>query len=192
MKESEVKTYFLFVFSNFKENPNLIGEIPRGYEPLVSSNTLKFNYGEQVMVCHFESDVPFIELEEFSHDFLTYENCQFFIMETNKNISTNLSTDLKLNLFDLNTEINQDIDWDMECNEINKNLNLLNWFSTISNKNDEGFFYDFEEEDDDDIDLISFLTAPKLSLDDILDKIQEKGLSSLTDNEKQILEQYGQ
>lgn len=195
MINNTIKTYLLFVFQNFKENPKLVYEISRAYEPLISSKYIKFNYGDNSMVCHFESDIPFIEIEEFSHDFLTGENCQFFIMEIKK-VATNLDTESKLSLFDLNNEHNEMLNMETTSNNDEIILNFINW--TSDNTNDYGFLYDFNEEIDDDNNLVSFLEKPKVSPDDILnkvdyilDKIQETGLSSLTETEKQILNEYG-
>jgi hypothetical protein len=193
MINNTVKTYLLFVFHNFKDNPNLVYEIPRAYEPLISSKYIKFNYGDHSMVCHFESDFPFIKIEEFSHDFLTYENCQFFIMEINK-VATNLTTELKLSLFDLNNEHNEMLNIETTPNNDEIILNIINWNS--NNTNDYNFLYEFDEKKLDDFNIS--LKQPKVSsnnilnkVDYILDKIQETGLSSLTETEKQILNEYG-
>lgn len=188
MKYNSVKSYLLFVFHNFKDNPDLPLEIAFEYEPLISSKYIKFNYGDNSMVCYFESDVPFIELEEFSHNLLVYENCQFFIMEVNNNLATNLTTELKLHLFDLNND-NEELS-NLEFNSNDANTNSINWVSNITNE-EMIIYYINKDDDEDDFDLISSLKQPKTSLDDILDKIQEKGLSSLSETEKQTLNEYG-
>lgn len=188
MKYNSVKSYLLFVFHNFKDNPDLPLEIAFEYEPLISSKYIKFNYGDNSMVCYFESNKSFIELEEFSHNLLTYENCQFFIMEVNNNLATNLTTELKLHLFDLNND-NEELS-NLEFNSNDTNTNSINWISNITNE-EMIIYYINKDDDDDDFDLISSLKQSKTSLDDILDKIQENGLSSLSETEKQILNEYG-
>lgn len=187
MKYNTLKSYLLFVFYNFKENLDLPLEIAIAYEPLINSSYIKYNYGDNSMVCHFQSSIPFIDLEEFSHNLLTYKNCQFFIMEVNNNLATNLTTELKSHLFDLNND-NEEL-LNLEFNSNDTNINSINWVSNITNEETIIYYID-KDEDEDDFDLISSLKQPKMSLDDILDKIQEKGLSSLSETEKQILNEY--
>ena len=64
------------------------------------------------------------------------------------------------------------------------NLEFMRWVSTITN--DELFLYSEEKdiEDELDSDLIMELRKPKISLDDVLDKIYIGGVASLTEKEE--------
>ncbi len=53
--ESQDKRYMLFIFGDFTEMENFIDDISYQLVTVVSSEYLKFNYGEFGMVLHFRT-----------------------------------------------------------------------------------------------------------------------------------------
>ena len=63
--KSQDKRYMLFIFGDFSEMENFIDEISYQLVTIVSSEFLKFNYGEFGMVLHFRTKETFSELKEY-------------------------------------------------------------------------------------------------------------------------------
>ena len=53
--KSQDKRYMLFIFGDFSEMENFLDEISYQLVTIVSSEFLKFNYGEFGMVLHFRT-----------------------------------------------------------------------------------------------------------------------------------------
>lgn len=169
-----MKKYLLTVFGDFDSEK--CEEIARCMEPLIDSEHLKFQFTRGAIVFHFGSEILMEDIHEFmdllSPDYFT----SFILCEWNETVSVMMNDDLKQHLFDL--------DHDTEG-------------VTIVPKDPTNQFDSYyDEEDEDDIVTLLLkgvkkgLTTP--SLDQLLDKITENGVESLTPYEKGVLENYSQ
>jgi hypothetical protein len=185
-KEVVGTKYFLILFAKFGENKKLLTDILYQFETILSSNFLKFQEGEDFVITHFETDESLKGLREFCGLVLdeTIEN--YILFPNNKNITLSLPNEFKEHLLDLE----------------NDNLNIE---PTIIDLRE--IEHDEDEDDDDDIlseiyrkqnknnpleQLLNTLstTQTKMSLDELLDKVQKNGLKSLTKKEKEQLYDY--
>jgi len=201
------RNYLLFIVSDFNKNP-FLKDIPIQFRPIITSKYFKYNYGDYGMICNFETDLPFDELREFAHLVLEGLVEQFFIIEHTDNMASYMPDNLKLNLFDLNSD-NKNYD----TNEIlsdnkgkDEGFKIMEFFlkeneNTFFDSSDfiKLIFNDNEDDEDDDDEYDSIINKARIrqktkdiqpSLDELLDKIKEKGIKSLTTYENQILEQY--
>ena len=171
-KQKNMKKYLLTIFGDFKNNE--CEEIARCMEPLIDSTHLKFQYRNGVILFHFASEILMEDIHEFleltSHEM--YDS--FILSEYNDKVSVFMVDDMKEHLFDLDNE---------SKGEITIELTPNNRFENI---------YDDEEEDD----IVTLLLNEvkknlKLpSMDQLLDKINEHGVESLTPYEKATLDNY--
>ena len=182
--QSPDKRYMLFIFGDFTEMENFIDEISYQLITVVSSEFLKFNYGEFGMVLHFRTKETFEELKEYIDMCLEGQVEQYFLMEATENVDIKMERKLKkdfLNIDGVKKENkNKEVDVEKLSEEKKKRLgNIMDFIIPLSE------------------DIIEFPIKfkrpelPKPTTDQILDKISEQGIESLTEEEKQILDNYG-
>jgi hypothetical protein len=170
-----MKKYLLTVFGNFQSEQ--CEEIAHCLEPLVDSTHLKFQYRSGVIIFHFESEIQMEDIHEFV-ELTSYPMYDSFILtEYNDNVSVFMTDDMKEHLFDLETETEGAITFDFET------------------RND--FDISYEEEDDDDDIVTALMNQVKKNLqiptlDQLLDKVVDNGVESLTPYEKATLDNYSQ
>ena len=169
-----MKKYLLTVFGNFESEQ--CEEIAHCLEPLVDSTHLKFQFRNNVVLFHFASEFHMVDIHEFV-ELMSYDLFDSFILsEYNDTVSVFMTDDLKSHLFDLETETEGAITFDLVP------------------KNRTDMFFD--EEDEDDI-VTTLMNQVKKNLqvptlDQLLDKVADDGVDSLTPYEKGILDNYSQ
>jgi len=192
MKEhQEPYQYLLFIFGEFKNNDKLVELIASQISIFTDENSyLKYNYGDYGIVMHFQSHFSFYNLRDHIHVVLEKVVPQYFLMERPKNFYAFMPPELKLNLFDLYEE-NQ--------NEEQKNVNFKDMMNMVDN-----FLINITSSINEDLfseermnnmfeNIMTKLEDEKKyvpTIDELLDKIKDNGLDSLTDNEKQLLDEY--
>jgi hypothetical protein len=169
-----MKKYLLTVFGNFElENCE---EIAHCLEPIIDSTHLKFQYRDGVIIFHFASEFKMVDIDEFLK--LTHHGLydSFILSEYNDNVSVLMTDDMKQHLFDLETETEGAITFDFET------------------KNDFDIYYD-EDSEDDIVTVLMNEVKKNLqlpTLDQLLDKVVDNGVESLTPYEKATLDNYSQ
>ncbi len=178
-------SYMLFIFGDFDEHENLATNLSGQLLTVVSSPFLKFTYGEYGVVFHFRSKEDFSDLKEYVDMAMFEITEQYFLMEVTKNMDIKMPRKLKkdfLNIDDETTKIepkNGKIDVE-ELKEKRKrdvkNISFDIFFPILDPNSD----FNTNKE-------VDYLPT----VDEILDKISEKGIESLTEKEKEILDNYG-
>jgi len=165
-----MKNYLLVVLGKFKSS-ELCRELAISITPIVDSPHLKFNHMEGSLIFHFASDVDQPDLSEYINSIFYDISDAIILTELNDKVSVFLPEEIKNHLFDLESD-NGDIEM-----KININKEMI----------------DDEEENDSFVALLlSELKSrvPKPSLDYILEKIKAKGYGSLSQFEKDTLDEY--
>lgn len=169
----DMKKYLLTVIGDFKTQEKL-REIALALSPLVDSQTLKYQYTKGVLIFHFASEMDMKDIHEFL-EITSYELYDSFILsEFNDKVSVFMPQDYVDHLFNL--EDNNEI------NEGNMVLVPKNNIQHIDEDEDEEFVALLLDE------VKRQLKPP--SLDQLLEKIKNKGIESLTPFEKGTLEKY--
>jgi hypothetical protein len=179
------KRYMLFLFGDFSDDENLVNEINYQLIAIVSSKFIKFNYGEFGMVCHFRTKETFNDLKEYIDMSLNEITEQYYLVEVGTNFDVKMDRPLKKDFLNIDDEKPQNKNGSIEIGEpteikfkpTKKEMDIYHMMFPIMDPN---FFKTNEDE---------IVKDP--SIDDILDKITETGIESLTEREKQILENYG-
>jgi hypothetical protein len=188
--------YLLFLFGNYRGGEKLIESITTTFTPVISNDYLKFIWGDNGAVIHFESDLPFSEVSDFITLQLGGMIEQYFLMEATENILAQGPDDTISYLMDLDTEIRRPEPIDENLEKEEEFDRVIKYFmENYSEPKDFEFTFDnMEDLDDEDneIDLIKMRYSRDnvLTLDQLLDKITEKGIKSLSKKEKQQLEKY--
>jgi hypothetical protein len=153
--------------------------------PLVNGNS-RYIFTENSMTVHFDSDVPYDELKAFMATLCGDYGFYFLMTPFPDKLSSNLSPEDCLYLFDLNNEFKFD------------NTEAIEHYFGQESKGDKRLemFFDEDTEDDEDDDVVQQLMEKyrlkqeEPTIDEILEKIHEKGLTSLSIQEQAILNSY--
>ncbi len=169
-----MKKYLLTIFGDL-EIYEKQEEVVISLSPLVDSPSLKFQYGKEFMIVHFASELEPKEIYEFLE--MCSENLydSFILSEYNEKVSVFMSNENREHLFDLDGS---------------KGTSGQEMIITINK--DEEYFEDDDEEDEFTSKIIAELKRQLKppTLDQLLDKINEKGYEVLSNFEKGILENY--
>jgi hypothetical protein len=182
--ESQDKRYMLFIFGDFTELENFIEDISYQLVTVISSKFLKFNYGEFGMTLHFRTKESFEDLKEYIDMCLDDLVDQYYLIEATENVAIKMDRKLKkdfLNIDGVKVENkNKEIDIEKLSEEKrNKISGMMDFIIPLSEN-----IFDFPMK-------FKVPQALKPTTDEILDKITEKGIESLTTEEKQILDNHG-
>jgi hypothetical protein len=180
--ESLDKRYMLFLFGDFSLTEAFADDISYQLISVVSSKSLKFNYGEFGMVCHFRSGETFDNLKEYTDMVLSEITEQYFLVEVGESFDIKMDRKLKKEFLNIDGEKTENKTGSIEVNEISVKTNkkeMDNMFHMLFPIMDPNFFKTEEEK------------QKEPSVDEILDRISEEGVESLTEREKQILDNYG-
>ena len=187
----ESKQYMIFIYGDYKGKDKIVELIAIQLSAFSDPDTyLKYNYGDFGEVVNFNSNFNFYELRDHIHIVLEKAVDQYFLIETPNTMYAHMPPEMKLNLFDLNEE-NHKFEETVKTEKNESNIMDKFIFNIASTLLPDGIL---SEEDMDKM-FENILTQvnnkePKPSIDDILEKIQEMGIDSLTNFEKQILDEY--
>lgn len=195
--ENPMDDYLLFVFGNLTVEGSQ-DEIASALLPITKNEKVKFIYGSYHMVVNLETDLPFDELKEYIYETLKSDVFEYFLMPMSDKTSVKLPETMAEHLFDLENDTDKvHVFTQLNVEEIKRRdkqtdeeLDLIiNYF--LSNSDFEFTSEDEEDEEDED-NLIKRVmkNSTKPSIDDLLEKIVENGIDSLTSQEKQLLDEY--
>ena len=176
-------SYMLFIFGDFDEQENLATNLSSQLLTVVSSPFLKFTYGEYGVVFHFRSKEVFSDLKEYIDMGMSEITEQYFLMEVTKNVDIKMPRKLKKDFLNIDGE---------EKKKENK-TGEINVESKLRERKEELRNFTFEFLMPTDFNQMVQNNEPDYlpTVDEILDKISEKGIESLTEKEKEILDNYG-
>jgi len=175
--------YMLFIFGDFDEQENLATNLSSQLLTVVSSPFLKFTYGEYGVVFHFRSNEVFSDLKEYIDMGMSEITEQYFLMEVTKNVDIKMPRKLKKDFLNIDGEEKKK---DTKTGEINVE-------AKIKERREELRNFTFEFLMPSDFNQMVQKNEPEHlpTVDEILDKISEQGINSLTETEKEILDNYG-
>ena len=176
-------SYMLFIFGDFDEQENLATNLSSQLLTVVSSPFLKFTYGEYGVVFHFRSKETFSDLKEYVDMGMSEITEQYFLMEVTKNVDIKMPRKLKKDFLNIDGE---------EKKKENK-TGEINIESKLKERREElrNFTFEFLMPTDFNHMVQKNETDYLPTVDEILDKISENGIQSLTEKEKEILDNYG-
>ena len=167
--------YLLFVYHNedMKTPDVTTKNIGAELSKIMSSNQVKFMFGDKHSIFHFASDFSVDEIDDFlCLVSVEFENFNYFLTQKTKNVASNFDKDNVLHLLTLR-------------NTNKKKQTPLRPFE---------FKLDYDNEEFDRMSETFMGLLPKkrcdLTIDELLDKISDKGINSLTEEEKNKLDEY--
>lgn len=177
-------SYILFVFAKHDEQEEFITSLAEELSVISDSLNIKFYYGPESGIFTFDTKDDFSVIKEYMDIMFCESKIVYMLLPYDHDkISVGFSDDIYNHLFTQN---------------VGKNISSFESESqkTLSEelKSRVDLFFDkiIDDEDDDEEDEIKKIKSKFLvpSLDDLLDKINDKGLVSLTKKELSLLKQY--
>jgi hypothetical protein len=165
-----MKKYLLVVFGQFTDE--MSQDLALTISPVVDSPHLKFQFTPGAIILHFASEVEQMEIHDFLCGVFYGLASTFILTELTDKVSVNMPKKYSDHLFDLESDDEP---------------------STISLKSNTNLSENDMEEDDNFVALLLDEIKSKVSkpsLDNILEKIKSKGMDSLTQFEKDTLQEY--
>ena len=182
-KPKKDPAYMLFLFGDFSDLESITQELSIQFLPFVTSPYLKYTYGEFGVVFHFRSGDTFTDLKEYVDMSLNDIVDQYYLMEATKNVDIKMDRKLKKDFLNIDGETKKEqpktgaIDVELKIRERREEL--------------KNFTFEFMLP-------LDLANIPRVTpepneptVDEILEKITEKGIKSLTEKEKEILDNYG-
>ena len=170
-----MKNYLLTVIGNF-ESEEMCQDMAISLTPVVDSPNLKFQHSKGILIFHFATEIDKGELFDYVTGVFFGITETFILTEINDNMSVSMPKEIKTHLFDLEN-LSDDIDMNIDMRQVRNNLDQS-----------------MEEEEEDDFVALLLGEKDRLfkkpSLDQILDKINSKGLETLTPFELDVLDDY--
>lgn len=185
-KKKQDPAYMLFVFGDFTDLELFTQELSMQFLPLVSSDYFKFTYGEYGAVFHFRSNETFSELKQYVEMILDGITSQYFLMEVTKNTEVVMDKKMKKDFLGIDNKKKSE---ENKTGTINVEDFKEERLNNIKNITLEFMMPIMDPESIFNMDPSYKVTEP--TVDEILEKITEKGIESLTEREKQILDNYG-
>jgi hypothetical protein len=177
-----MRKYVLIAFRTNNDKP-MFSYMLDSITEITESKFLKFKEVGNAIIIHFGSSRNFEELKKYVNIVLSKCSDINFLFENNDNMSVNmcfedLGTFLSLDEDILSPKVDktETREYDNISNEF-----MLSFINSISNELND----DCIDEDEDE--YIKKSLKKEYNLDDILDKINEKGVSSLTQEENDYL-----
>ena len=170
-----MRNYILTVFGNF-ESEKECQELAISLTPIVDSPNLKFQHTKGTLIFHFATEVSKEEIYDYVGGILFGVTEAYILTELNDKVTFSMPKDIKDHLLDLENQT-EDVEMFIDMRLEKNNLRI----------NED------EEEDDDFVALLLDEVKRKVkkpSLDQLLDKLNSKGIESLTKFEKETLDEY--
>jgi len=168
--------YLLFVYHNEDmKTPDVTTEnIGAELSKIMSSNQVKYMFGDKHAIYHFASDFSVDEIDDFlCLVSAEYSNFNYLLNQKTKNIASNFDQDNLLHLLTLRNT-NKKKQTPPKKIEFNLETEGGEEFNRISDT------------------IMKFLPKKEceLTMDELLDKITSQGIDSLTKEEKSKLDEY--
>jgi hypothetical protein len=181
-KPKKDPAYMLFLFGDFSDLESITQELSMQFLPFVTSPFLKYTYGEFGVVFHFRSAETFTDLKEYVDMSLNEIVDQYYLMEATKNVDIKMDRKLKKDFLNI----------DGETKKEQPKTGTIDVESKVRERREELRNFTFEFMLPMDMNFNPKQEPDYLpTVDEILDKISEKGIETLTEKEKEILDNYG-
>jgi hypothetical protein len=178
--------YILFVFTKQDNLNELVTLVAEELTPISYSPKINYFYDNQSMIFTFDSQEEFGDIKEYVDILFDDLDMTYVLLPYNTdNMSYNTPIDVSNHLFDLNLpeDVSGNIDAGRKLLHDELTDNVMSFFKKIE------FNEEIDEDDDEDI-LLKQIKPLPLTLDNILDKINDCGISSLTNDELNLLNKY--
>lgn len=177
-KNPTSKKYFLLLMGNFSEpeNEKLVFDLLLQLEPIISSQFMKYQKGDDFLLAHFESQDTKKDLSEFLDLVLgdTLKNYMLFANSRNNIIS--LRPEIMDVLMDLDNDNHEEVDEDDD-----ESINISDIMSDLNKESSSKSLLER---------ILNNLKSDREETKPTIDELLDKGIENLTKKEKELLYDY--
>lgn len=174
--------YILFVFAEHKNQDEFVKTIAEDISIVSDSENIKYYYGPSSAIITFKSTESIQELHEYMGILFFSETIVYMLLPYKPdNMSVGMNPEVFKHLF-----------LQSKSEDVSGFQTMVQNVDEKETPSDFKFILqeEYEDEDEDD-EIIKIKNSPKkLEIDEILDKISEGGINSLSLQEKKFLETY--
>ena len=173
--------HLLFVYGDYTNKPNHIGVIGDILSELTKNKCVKYQHGPAGGIFHFESQENIKYIGKYLEETITDLTAMFFLVPMTDQVLISVDDNVMNHLFDLeNDEVSKNFSFD-----INKTITKEDSDKTVAELVNE-----IAKSLVDDLAVTEKKVQVMPTLDELLDKINNNGINSLTKEEKQLLDEY--
>jgi len=175
--------FLMFVYGEVEDvdSETLTTKIAKEIQPIVISDQIKYIYGDGNSIFHFDSAMKFEEMSIYTEMvFEDYPSLMFFLIPFNGVMSTNAGEEKVKHILSLDHDLEDKKD-PLFYGFEETTANEQNFFDIFIQLMNQGQSFIINKNKDEKCNL---------SLDELLDKINEKGMDSLSKEEKLKLDEY--
>lgn len=173
--------YLMFIYgeNNLFSAEQITNKIGEEIQPVVNSDQIKFIYGDGSAVFHFSTNLSFDEMSIYCDIlFEELEGVMYMLIPFNGKIGSNAGKEKIQHLLEINSDLT--IKNDEKENVDKSQVDMFDLFlELLKEPNPTEMYMKYKVED-----------ICEMTLDELLDKINDTGLESLTDIEMKKLEDY--
>ena len=179
--------YLMFVYGSSESiaSEDITTKIGKELQPVTTDgSSIKYVFGDENAIFHFKSDLSFQEMTIYADMVIdSFPEFLFVLLPFNGEISSNFDDDRMKHLLDVGVEKNKTdknkIDIEIDIDEVLLNDDtIFDVFIGMINDNNKAFSKKKKE------------VICEMTLDELLDKIADHGINSLSDIERKKLEEY--
>lgn len=184
--DNTTQSYIAIIFGDFHRKEQKMSNIIYALSPMVDSKNIRFVYSESHLIIHFQSTMPFPELQRLV-DLAIHSECDLYLFfNYNENFAVKMQPEIFTHLFD----------WSKDSESVNLDLRdnkLSNLGFGPNNEDIKVMMMGFDFDPFAGLQETLFKNAkPKkvelpLDMDSILEKISKRGIDSLTKREREFL-----
>lgn len=179
--------YIIFMFGGMEKQDEFVNSVCDNIILNIKVDYIKFFYGDTSCVYTFKSESQFEEVSKTITKILQNVKVSYFLLPY-----SDFEIDVKIDEETLEHLFGKDLDEEVPDSDDMDLVEPQTFFSRLDEAlaNMKENIEDYDDEID--IDILPRLKKkkPTKTLDEILDQINENGLNSLTEEDKQLLEKY--
>jgi len=185
MKDNQ--TYVLFIFAANVNQDHFITNVAKNLSEGLGFNEVKYFYGSETAIITFKSNEDFEDIKFQSETYFMDYKITFILTPYHPDkTAINMDEEARIHLFGTDKKTENHGMNDIEAYVARKLSDDKIFEDTFSMMDDM-----LDPDDELDLDMLVLKTKPKqITLDELLDKINLSGMSSLSENELSLLKSY--
>jgi len=178
-----IMNYILFAFGEYKENPQALNLLTETVSQ-ISKGEIKFQHGDSGVIITFGTKLDWEDIDDYMKKNIVKLTAMYFVFPIESDMIYSMDEDIKKHLFE-NTDILTE----------NEELNQTRYVSDNTGVPEflKGIYIHRGSPFDDILKILNeevIQDVPVMTLNDLLDKIKEKGIDSLSEIQLKQLEIY--
>ena len=178
-----IMNYILFAFGEYKENPQALNLLTETVSQ-ISKGEIKFQHGDSGVIITFGTKLDWEDIEDYMKKNIVKLTAMYFVFPIDSDMIYSMDKEIEKHLFE-NTDILTENEGLNQTKYVSDNTGLPEFFKGIHIHKGSPF--------DDILKILNeeaIQDVPVMTLNDLLDKIKEKGIDSLSEIQLKQLEIY--